>query len=205
MSRARPVCADVLWRIMAYRHGTARHSLEALQCCSMQIDPHEQGLRSILNFGHTVGHAVESVLSPEVPLPVGTHAARWYSRCPLVLTLPVGAHRRSRCRVHGVSGGLRTSRLPHSASHHCAAALRYNNRTCAVRSHSSQHGAQLLHGECVAIGSVVEARLAHRLGNLEAADVERITACLQAYLFAPSAALGRMPHASPPAQPPHPS
>ena len=203
MSRARPVCADVLWRIMAYRHGTARHSLEALQCCSMQIDPHEQGLRSILNFGHTVGHAVESVLSPEVPLPVGTHAARWYSRCPLVLT---AGHAVESMVSPEDSGGLRRSRLPRSASHHCAAALRYNTASVpSVRTHRSCDTLQLLHGECVAIGSVVEARLAHRLGNLEAADVERITACLQAYPIAPSAALGSMPHSSPPAQPPHPS
>ena len=192
MSRARPVCADVLWRIMAYRHGTARHSLEALQCCSMQIDPHEQGLRSILNFGHTVGHAVESVLSPEVPLPVGTHAARWCSP-PVTLSSPW-------CLRRTPDESFAAQCL---SPLRCRASLQH--RTCAVRSHSSQHGAQLLHGECVAIGSVVEARLAHRLGNLEAADVERITACLQAYLFAPSAALGRMPHASPPAQPPHPS
>ena len=39
----------------------------------------------------------------------------------------------------------------------------------------------MLHGECVSVGSVVEADLAHRLGKITQADVERITACLAAY------------------------
>jgi len=74
------------------------------KACVVKIDPHERGLRAILNFGHTVGHAVEAKLSP-----------------------------------------------------------------------------QLLHGECVSIGSVVEADLARRLGKISEADVKRITACLLAY------------------------
>ena len=70
----------------------------------VQIDPFEKGLRAILNFGHTVGHAVEAKKSP-----------------------------------------------------------------------------QLLHGECVAIGSVVEADLACRLEKITKGDVDRITACFTAY------------------------
>mmetsp|Transcript_72009 Transcript_72009/g.119898 ORF Transcript_72009/g.119898 Transcript_72009/m.119898 type:complete len:410 (-) Transcript_72009:171-1400(-) len=70
----------------------------------VSIDPHEHGLRAILNFGHTVGHAVEAKLSP-----------------------------------------------------------------------------QLLHGECVSVGSVVEAELARRLGRVSHEDVLRITDCLRAF------------------------
>ncbi|EEB97487.1 hypothetical protein MPER_03184, partial [Moniliophthora perniciosa FA553] len=30
------------------------------------IDPHETGLRNLVNFGHTIGHAIEAVLTPTV-------------------------------------------------------------------------------------------------------------------------------------------
>mmetsp|Transcript_65647 Transcript_65647/g.182648 ORF Transcript_65647/g.182648 Transcript_65647/m.182648 type:complete len:407 (-) Transcript_65647:163-1383(-) len=70
----------------------------------VRIDPHEKGLRAILNFGHTIGHAVEAKVSPN-----------------------------------------------------------------------------LLHGECVSIGSVFEAELACRLGRITRENVERITACLASY------------------------
>lgn len=68
------------------------------------LDEKETGLRATLNYGHTIGHAIEALKSPE-----------------------------------------------------------------------------LLHGECVSIGCVLEADLAVRMGHLEAAAVPRIRACFEAY------------------------
>merc|ERR1712203_108986 len=68
------------------------------------IDEKETGVRATLNFGHTIGHAIEALVSPG-----------------------------------------------------------------------------LLHGECVAIGCVLEADLAHRLGKLSAKASTRIRACYEAY------------------------
>mmetsp|Transcript_48014 Transcript_48014/g.123567 ORF Transcript_48014/g.123567 Transcript_48014/m.123567 type:complete len:393 (+) Transcript_48014:79-1257(+) len=86
------VAADVIYE-------SIRHKADVVA-----IDPHEKGLRATLNYGHTIGHAIEGLMSPE-----------------------------------------------------------------------------LLHGECVAIGCVLEADLAHRLGKLPAEAVTRIRKCFEAY------------------------
>ncbi|RHZ65515.1 3-dehydroquinate synthase [Aspergillus thermomutatus] len=67
-------------------------------------DERESGLRNLLNWGHSIGHAIEAILTPEI-----------------------------------------------------------------------------LHGECVAIGMVLEAKLASHLGILPGADVVRIARCIAAY------------------------
>ncbi|KAJ1719756.1 3-dehydroquinate dehydratase (3-dehydroquinase) [Coemansia erecta] len=67
-------------------------------------DERESGMRGLLNFGHTIGHAIEAVLSPQV-----------------------------------------------------------------------------LHGECVAVGCVLEAEVARRMGHLSEVGVARLTRCLRAY------------------------
>ncbi|KAJ2744669.1 hypothetical protein GGI20_002766 [Coemansia sp. BCRC 34301] len=67
-------------------------------------DERESGMRGLLNFGHTIGHAIEAVLSPQV-----------------------------------------------------------------------------LHGECVAVGSVLEAEVARRMGHLSEVGVARLVRCLRAY------------------------
>ncbi|KAJ1996187.1 3-dehydroquinate dehydratase (3-dehydroquinase) [Coemansia spiralis] len=67
-------------------------------------DERESGMRGLLNFGHTIGHAIEAILSPQV-----------------------------------------------------------------------------LHGECVAIGCVLEAEIARRMGHLREVGVARLTRCLRAY------------------------
>ncbi|KAJ1667174.1 3-dehydroquinate dehydratase (3-dehydroquinase) [Coemansia sp. RSA 1813] len=67
-------------------------------------DERESGMRGLLNFGHTIGHAIEAILSPQV-----------------------------------------------------------------------------LHGECVSIGCVLEAELARRMGHLGEVGVARLTRCLRAY------------------------
>ncbi|KAJ2892587.1 3-dehydroquinate dehydratase (3-dehydroquinase), partial [Coemansia aciculifera] len=67
-------------------------------------DERESGMRGLLNFGHTIGHAIEAVLSPQV-----------------------------------------------------------------------------LHGECVAIGCVLEAEVTRRLGHLNEVSVARLVRCLRAY------------------------
>lgn len=67
-------------------------------------DEKELGLRGTLNYGHTIGHAIEALMSPA-----------------------------------------------------------------------------MLHGECVSVGCVLEADLAHRLGHLEAEAVPRIRRCFESY------------------------
>ncbi len=68
------------------------------------IDERETGLRNLVNFGHTIGHAIEAILFPK-----------------------------------------------------------------------------LLHGECVAIGMILEAEVARQLGILSQVAVGRLTRCLKAY------------------------
>lgn len=70
----------------------------------VSADEKEGGLRNLLNFGHSIGHAYEGILAP-----------------------------------------------------------------------------QILHGECVAIGMVLEAKLARYLGVLSSAAVSRLTTCLKSY------------------------
>merc|ERR1711879_778780 len=67
-------------------------------------DEKELGLRATLNYGHTIGHAIEALMSPA-----------------------------------------------------------------------------MLHGECVSVGCVLEADLAHRLGHLKAEAVARIRKCFESY------------------------
>lgn len=67
-------------------------------------DERESGMRGLLNFGHTIGHAIEALLSP-----------------------------------------------------------------------------QLLHGECVSIGCVLEAEVARRLGHIGEVGVARLAKCLKSY------------------------
>lgn len=45
--------------------GTIRASI-ATKSHIVTIDPHEKGLRNLVNFGHTIGHAIEAVLTPAV-------------------------------------------------------------------------------------------------------------------------------------------
>lgn len=70
----------------------------------VSADEREGGLRNLLNWGHSIGHAIEAILTPEI-----------------------------------------------------------------------------LHGECVAVGSVLEARLACHLGILDDAAIPRIIKCFEAY------------------------
>ncbi len=70
----------------------------------VSVDEREGGLRNLLNFGHSVGHAFEGILTP-----------------------------------------------------------------------------QILHGECVSIGMVLEAILARHLGVLDGGAVSRLTKCLKSY------------------------
>ncbi|KAJ1658541.1 3-dehydroquinate dehydratase (3-dehydroquinase) [Dispira simplex] len=70
----------------------------------VSADERESGLRGLLNFGHTVGHAIEALLSP-----------------------------------------------------------------------------QLLHGECVAVGMVLESEIARNLGYLQQVALSRLVGCIRAY------------------------
>lgn len=79
----------------------------AIKAGVVQQDPHEAGLRRILNFGHTIGHAIETL--------------------------------------------------------------------------AAEGNAPLLHGECVALGMVAEAALAHAKGMLQADTVTKIIELLRRY------------------------
>jgi len=70
----------------------------------VSADEKEGGLRNLLNFGHSIGHAIEGILTP-----------------------------------------------------------------------------QILHGECVAIGMILEAELSRHLGILESSAIARLKACLASY------------------------
>ena len=87
---------DILRRIVLGSIRVKAHVVSA--------DEREDGLRNLLNFGHSIGHAFEGILTP-----------------------------------------------------------------------------QILHGECVAIGMVLEAALARYLGVLHPSSVSRLTKCLESY------------------------
>jgi 3-dehydroquinate synthase len=63
-----------------------RHSV-AIKSHVVEVDPEERGLRKILNFGHTIGHAVESFYLPQVgkkllhgeAIAIGMVAEAWLS------------------------------------------------------------------------------------------------------------------------------
>lgn len=76
----------------------------AVKATVVSSDEHESGLRNLLNFGHSIGHAIEGILTPEI-----------------------------------------------------------------------------LHGECVAIGMVLEAELSRYLGRCDGAVVARLRDCLVSY------------------------
>ncbi|PVZ99554.1 hypothetical protein BB558_004488 [Smittium angustum] len=88
--------ADLLIRVVS---GSAR-----MKAHVVTVDERETGLRGLLNFGHTIGHALEAIVAPH-----------------------------------------------------------------------------LLHGECVSIGCILEAELAHRLGHLKASAVARLARCFKLY------------------------
>lgn len=49
------------------------HSSVAIKAGVVQVDPREKGLRKILNFGHTLGHAIESYFLERDELPTLLH------------------------------------------------------------------------------------------------------------------------------------
>ncbi|KAI8848925.1 hypothetical protein BC829DRAFT_392939, partial [Chytridium lagenaria] len=58
-----------IWKILALsqsQHGGGGDMLLKVILGSVRLDEKETGLRGLLNFGHSVGHAVEAILSPEM-------------------------------------------------------------------------------------------------------------------------------------------
>ena len=97
------------------------------RCCRLKAEVverderEENGLRTVLNFGHTFGHAFEMLSQPISPLPLGE------------------------------GPGARSADI------------------CSP----------LLHGEAVSVGMVCAARLAERLGRVDASFADRLRAILQ--------------------------
>ncbi|KAI0027834.1 aromatic amino acid family biosynthesis-like protein [Vararia minispora EC-137] len=111
--KTRSEAQALLLRVIAASIGVKAHIVT--------IDERETGLRNLVNFGHTIGHAIEAVLTPAI-----------------------------------------------------------------------------LHGECVAIGMVLEAEVARSLGKLGQVAVGRISRCLKAYNLPVSVAdprIARLPAA----------
>lgn len=115
------------------------------RCCRLKADVVEQdereetGLRAILNFGHTFGHAFETL--------------SWGS---------------------GQSAGERGEKEPSSA-------LRLPPSDLNPIPNPQSPIPTLLHGEAVAIGMVCAARLAERLGRVDAAFTARLRSLLETF------------------------
>ena len=126
------------------------------RCCRLKADVVEQdeyeesGLRAVLNFGHTFGHAFETLSWNTSPLPLGEGQG-------------VRAEQSSGFRDQG-SG---TPNLKISKSH-------ISNPQFLIPN-------PLLHGEAVSIGMVCAARLAERLGRVDAQCTDRIRTLLQRF------------------------
>jgi 3-dehydroquinate synthetase len=57
-------CGDGGWSGEGVLEGAIAQAV-AFKCRVVDEDPREQGIRRVLNFGHTFGHAVESALGPD--------------------------------------------------------------------------------------------------------------------------------------------
>ena len=116
------------------------------RCCRLKADVVEQdeheesGLRAILNFGHTFGHAFETLSWGGGQSAVGSGQS------------PVGGGQ-------GEAASDNTTLIPNPQS------------LIPI----------LLHGEAVAIGMVCAARLAERLGRVDAAFTARLRALLETF------------------------
>jgi 3-dehydroquinate synthetase len=131
------------------------------RCCRLKADVVEQdereesGLRAILNFGHTFGHAFETLSWHVSPLPLGEEPGM---------------------RANGGSG---FSTHPSSLIPHPSSAGPHPN-PLPKREGTGGYGA-ILHGEAVAIGMVCAARLAERLGRVDAAFTPRLRSLLETF------------------------
>jgi 3-dehydroquinate synthetase len=122
------------------------------RCCRLKADVVEQdeheesGLRAILNFGHTFGHAFETLSWGISPLPLAGEG-------------------------QGVRAAVSSAACSHPSPH--PNPLPKGEGTTGYRS--------LLHGEAVAIGMVCAARLAERLGRVDAALTARLRSLLETF------------------------
>ena len=134
------------------------------RCCRLKAEVverderEESGLRAVLNFGHTFGHAFEMI-----------------SHLPLGEGLGVRAEEGSGPRGQGSENSgqwpVVSGRNDNESDKSQIPNLKSTNH---VRD-------SLLHGEAVAIGMVCAARLAERLGRVDASFADRLRALLQTF------------------------
>ena len=134
------------------------------RCCRLKAEVverderEESGLRAVLNFGHTFGHAFE-ILSP---LPLGEGP---------------GARAEEGSGFRG-QGSENSGQWPVVSGRNDNA----SDKSQIPNPKSTNHvRAPLLHGEAVAVGMVCAARLAERLGRVDASCTDRLRSLLQTF------------------------
>ncbi len=118
----------------------------------VEEDPTEQGIRKTLNFGHTVGHAVESY-----------SIADWGFRISDLPLPPKG-------------GLIARSAEPSSTGDWSSDDLNSEGSPLGVRGKSA-----LIHGDAVALGIICEAWISHKMLGLSAAELDEIVAFVKRF------------------------
>jgi 3-dehydroquinate synthetase len=92
--------------------GSTEQRLELIRRCAaykahvVSIDPREQGLRAVLNLGHSIGHAIEAAAGFEIPhgeaVAVGLLQSLWLSTRVAGLDPAVERETRALVKRHGL-------------------------------------------------------------------------------------------------------
>ncbi len=159
--------------ILDRRHDVLMHAIA--RCCRLKADlverdeREESGLRAVLNFGHTFGHAFEMLSRTAVaisPLPAGEG--------PGVRAAGIGEN----ASANPVPGGPHPNPLPEGEGTSAISPLPPPGEGPGVRAAGIE---PLRHGEAVSIGMMCAARLAERMGRVDARFVKRLCRLLSAF------------------------